>query len=215
MFSGIVEEAAEVLMLERGQAGGRLRIESGLDHTGTALGDSIAIEGVCLTVVRKNGGELTFDLAEETLRRSTLGSLEQGNKVNLERSLKLGDRIHGHLVYGHVDATIRLLSREPEGDCERLRFELPAALARHVTSKCSVALSGISLTVGETERDWFSVYIVPHTSQVTTLSGVRVGGAVNFEVDMLSRYVVSALDRSGGGVSMQLLEEHGFLKDTR
>ncbi len=189
MFSGIVEESASVLAFDKGRDPVRLVIRSNLDHSETKLGDSICISGVCLTVVQKHNADLSFDLAAETLRRSTLGTLKVGEKVNLERSLQLGARLHGHFVFGHVDATIELVSRTNDGKCDRLEWRFPAELRPYFASKGSVSVSGVSLTVGEVSAQTFSVYIIPHTSDITILSSLHVGAKANVEVDMLARYV--------------------------
>ncbi|MFM1846806.1 MAG: riboflavin synthase [Pseudomonadota bacterium] len=213
MFSGIVEESAFVASFRESANEARLVVKSKLDHAKTKLGDSICIDGVCLTVVAHDGkGALSFDLASETIRRSTLGSKKAGDTVNLERSLALGDRLHGHFVFGHVDARVELLSRKSEGTCDRLVWSLPAEFRHMVVSKGSVSLSGVSLTVGEVDDRSFSVYIIPHTSEVTTLHGLSVGAEANFEVDMLSRYVNAALrgERAAGGMSLEFLKAHGY-----
>lgn len=197
MFAGIVEEAATITQIERKSGLTRLSVQTTLDIETTKLGDSICIEGVCLTVVEKKQNSVLFELSDETLRRSTLGGLQIGARVNFERSLKVGSRIDGHFVFGHVDGTAELLSREPDGECERLTWGLPEALIGFVAEKGSVSLGGVSLTVGEVGKDRFSVYIIPHTAQVTTLGDVPIGGRVNFEVDMLARYVHAALRGRG------------------
>ena len=193
MFSGIVEEAGEVIELKKESSPYRLIIKTSLDITDTNLGDSICVQGVCLTVVAKivapPGGMLSFDVVPETLRRSTLGSLQVGDSVNLERSLKLGARLHGHFVFGHVDGTARLVSKLKEGkDSVKLTFRYPPELRKFLAKKGSIAISGVSLTLGEVGAESFSVYLVPHTLNVTTLSSLQIGGKVNVEIDMLARY---------------------------
>lgn len=189
MFSGIVEESAKVARVEGSSSLKTLTVESSIDHSDTRIGDSICISGICLTVVRKDGRNISFEVSAESLRRSTLGDLRPGDKVNLERSLKLGDRIHGHLVFGHVDAVITLISRRRDGESERLEWRFPVEYRKFITSKGSVSISGVSLTVGEVEGDKFSVYAIPHTLAVTTLASLAVGQKANLEVDMLARYV--------------------------
>lgn len=214
MFSGIVEEAAVVVSCRAEATSARLTVKSALDHSRTQLGDSICIDGVCLTVVELDSqGILSFDLASETLRRSTLGARRPGDRVNLERSLALGDRLHGHFVFGHVDARIKLLARRSEGTCDRLVWSLPSELRHLVVSKGSVSLSGVSLTVGEVDATTFSVYIVPHTASVTTLEGLGVGDEANFEVDMLARYVSAALagHARSGALTLDFLAHHGYV----
>ena len=215
MFSGIVEEAARVVSLTRSGSGGRLVVDSGLDHADTGTGDSIAIEGVCLTVVAVQGSRLEFDLAEETIRRSTLGELHSGVRVNLERSLRLGERLHGHLVCGHIDGVLTLEARRPEGSSTAYVWRFPVELRGFVAPKGSVAVAGVSLTVGEVGEAIFSTYVVPHTAAVTTLAERRPGDRVNFEVDVLARYVQSLLQAGGeniaaAGITPEFLRRHGF-----
>jgi len=189
MFSGIVEESASVHQLVDQCEPFKLVIKSALDHKETGLGDSICIDGVCLTVVDIKDDLLSFDLARETVRRSTLGELKSGDRVNLERSLKLEDRLHGHFVSGHVDGVLSLVSRTNDGNCDKLVWRFPPELAPYFASKGSVSISGISLTIGEVESDTFSVYIVPHTSKMTNLSDLQPGSSANVEIDILARYV--------------------------
>ncbi len=213
MFSGIVEERAVVVSLTKGKQSGRIAIKSGMDQRETRLGDSIAIDGVCLTVVEANGGELIFDVGSESFRRTSLGSLKPGDKVNLERALKVGERIHGHLVLGHVDGVVALLSRTTEGNTEKYVWELPRALKPFVAEKGSVSLAGVSLTVGEVAGDRFAIYIIPHTAALTNLSSVRPGQQVNMEVDMMARYVHSVISgerNSDDQEFLSVLERSGF-----
>ncbi len=217
MFSGIVETTAQVISLERSREPYHLQIESSLDHQTTRLGDSICIDGVCLTVVScvSQGSiwQLGFDLAAETLRRTGLGSLSSGSRVNIERSLAVGDRLHGHFVFGHVDGMARLVSRHNDGNCDRLEWQVPVELMPFIAEKGSVALSGVSLTVGEVSANTFYVYIIPHTSEITSLSGKQIGDQVNIEVDMLARYVqrqLSFSNHAGQGLNKEFLKEHGF-----
>lgn len=219
MFSGIVEECAEVIELKEAHPASRLVIRSGLDHEETCLGDSIAISGVCLTVVENKNGLLSFELASETLRRTTLGELARGSPVNLERSLRVNSRLHGHFVFGHVDSVISLLARERDGECDKLVWELPAPLRGFIAPKGSISISGVSLTVGEVLEDRFSVYIIPHTAHLTTLGTLKAGASANVEIDMLARYVHSLLSCTGqgashgkGSISYSFLTEHGYVR---
>ena len=193
MFSGIVEECATVRRVEGSSGLKTIVVESLLDHSSTRIGDSICIDGVCLTVVRLENRLVSFEASTETLRRSTLGLLRAGSKVNLERSLVLGDRIHGHLVFGHVDTVVTLINRRRDGEAERLEWRMPPDFRKYIVSKGSVAVSGVSLTVGEVRRDAFSIFAIPHTLAVTTLSKMNVAEKANLEVDMLARYVESML----------------------
>ncbi len=194
MFAGIVEEAGRVDRVEGSDELIRLTVSSSLDQTNTSIGDSISVDGVCLTVVEKKGNFLTFELSSETIRRSTLGTLNKGDLVNLERSLKFGDRISGHFVMGHVDTTVKLLERRKDGECDRFLWDISSDYLPYLAPKGSVSIAGISLTVGEVECGSFSVYIIPHTLKMTKLGTVKIGDRVNLEVDVFARYVRSALD---------------------
>ena len=193
MFTGIVTHLGEVIAV-REMAGGReLVIASDLPLAELALGTSLAHNGVCLTVVAIEGRTHTVQASPETLGRTTLGTWRQGDRVNLERSLRLGDELGGHLVFGHVDAVGEVLAIGPDGDCHRLVMAAPATLAPMLAVKGSVAVDGISLTVNEAQADRFAVTIIPHTWQHTTLAGRCVGDRVNLEADMLARYVARQL----------------------
>ena len=192
MFSGIVEESAEVLSVDTAKYPFRLTINSKSNFEDLKIGDSLCVSGVCLTIVHRRGRKISFDMVRETVARTNLGKLNAGDSVNLERSMKLGERVHGHLLFGHVDASVRLLSRVRVGaDSYRFVFSLPAKLRRFVVPKGSIGLNGISLTVGEVEADRFTVYIIPHTLAVTNFATLRVGQLVNIEIDMLARYALN------------------------
>lgn len=212
MFTGIVEETAAVKTFSQTSTGCSLSVVSGLDHAATALGDSIAIDGVCLTVVKKQGAQLWFDLADETLRRTTLGEVSSGSRVNLERSLRVGERVHGHFVFGHVDGLAELVTRTNEQHSIKMVWRFPAGLRGLFAEKGSVSLSGISLTLGEVRDDTFAVYLIPHTLAVTTLSDRKPGDMVNLEVDMLARYVQAQLQNitPRAGLSRETLIRCGF-----
>ncbi|MCB0317698.1 MAG: riboflavin synthase [Bdellovibrionales bacterium] len=202
MFAGIIEESAKVVELTPVGDGAKLVLQSSLDHSETRIGDSIAVDGVCLTVIEKTDAKLTFDLAAETLRRSTLGALSAGSTVNLERSLVLGSRVHGHFVFGHVDTTAEIMNKSPEGNSIKLTLKLrDIEYIDSIVSKGSVSVSGVSLTVGEVFSDSFTVYIIPHTEEVTTLLSKQIGDNFNIEIDMLARYVMAQL--SAGSVNLK------------
>lgn len=190
MFSGIVGHRGVVVSNDAVPGGGarlRVRCDAAGDE-GAAPKDSVAIDGVCLTVTSVEGGILAFDVVPETLARSTLGERATGDCVNLEFALRAGDRIGGHFVYGHVDAVARVLSRVPEGQGERVRFELPAALVFGVVEKAFVAIDGVSLTVAAANDDWFEVAMIPETLARTTIGERASGSLVNLEIDPLARY---------------------------
>jgi riboflavin synthase len=189
MFTGLVETQGMVKSLTAEGDGQRLVIVSNLFVSDIMLGESIAVNGVCLTVVEYSEDQAAFQLAPETLRRSNLGHLQTGITVNLERALRLGDRLGGHWVQGHVDGLARLISRQPDGDWEMFAFELPGDLSRYVVAKGSITLNGVSLTVVDVEFSQFRVALIPHTLAVTNLGVLQAGMQVNVEVDILAKYV--------------------------
>lgn len=189
MFSGIVEDLGEVKDIRRSAQGAVLTIRTAIAPAKIKIGDSICTSGVCLTVTAKGRDAISMDVSAETLRRSTLGMLQVGAKVNLERSLTLGSLIGGHLVAGHVDGRGKLVSIRPEGDSKVYTFEGPVAQARYLVEKGSVTLDGVSLTVFNIERNRFSVALIPHTLAVTTLGVKSVGDRINYESDLLGKYI--------------------------
>jgi riboflavin synthase len=193
MFTGIVTDIGEVLGVEtRAQGLSQLKIACGYPRAGIATGASIACNGICLTVVEtgEKGGRTWFaaDAAAETLRLTSAGSWRVGTHLNLERALKLGDELGGHIVSGHVDGLAELTMREDLPDMARMSFRAPRELSRFIAQKGSVTLDGVSLTVNEAENATFAVLIIPHTLKVTTLGALRAGKVVNLEVDMMARY---------------------------
>ncbi|MGV3724111.1 MAG: riboflavin synthase [Actinomycetota bacterium] len=189
MFTGIIETSGEVLAIDVREDGARLQIGAPSIAAEARLGDSVAVNGVCLTVVDHQNDALAFDAVNETLSRTNLGALEPGHRVNLERPLRATGRFDGHIVQGHVDGVARLVFVIEEGNARRLRFEVPAELARYVVAKGSVALDGVSLTVAGAGEDWLEVVIIPHTWEVTSLGFKNPGESVNVEVDVLAKYV--------------------------
>jgi riboflavin synthase len=194
VFSGIIERVGEVVTMTAAARGGaRLTIRGG--PRGLAIGESIAVSGACMTVTRVRGTTFAVDVSPESLRRTTLGALRPGRRVNLERSLRLSDRLSGHLVFGHVDGIGELRSITREGDGALFRFGVPGSLARYLVEKGSVAVDGISLTVFECTARSFTVAVIPHTLVATTLDDRRPGDPVNLESDMLARYVEQVVTR--------------------
>ena len=193
MFTGIVEELGEVVGIDVGGDSARIRIRGPLVTADAARGDSIAINGVCLTVTASHDGEFSADVMGETLDHSSLGTLSAGSVVNLERPVTSGGRLGGHIVQGHVDGTGAILRREAAADWERVQISIPAELARYVVDKGSVAVDGISLTVSEVGGDgdapWFEVSLIPETLSRTTLGRKQPGDVVNIEVDLIAKYV--------------------------
>ncbi len=193
MFTGLVETVAEIAVVIEQPPGRRFTIEAGDLAEDARLGDSISINGCCLTVIAIDGTRLDFEAGEETLSRTNLGDLDTGSVVNLERSLAVGDRLGGHYVTGHIDAIGKLVERREDPPWAHLRFQMPQRLASQVAAKGSIAIDGISLTVVDADRDSFSVALIPHTLEVTTLGNRKVGDAVNLETDVLAKYVERSL----------------------
>ncbi|MEI9893492.1 MAG: riboflavin synthase [Chthoniobacter sp.] len=197
MFTGLVEETGELLALTRSATGARLTLRAPLVAPGIALGDSVAVNGCCLTVTAHEGETLAFDLLEETLARTNLGGLAAGAPVNLERALAAHARLGGHFVQGHIDTTSGVLSFEQVKGDYRLEIALPREFARYVAFKGSIAIDGISLTVAEVHDASFVVWIIPHTLAVTNLRARKAGDSVNLEFDLLAKYVERILATSG------------------
>jgi riboflavin synthase len=193
MFTGLIETLARVADLEPEPPGVRLVIAAGPLADEVEIGDSIAVNGCCLTVVRVEGESIDFQAGEETLSRTNLGRLGPEGLVNLERSLVLGDRMGGHLVTGHIDGQGTLVERRDDGDWSTFWFQAPAELLRQVAPKGSIAVDGVSLTVVDAEAERFSVALIPHTLAVTTLGRLKVGDPVNLETDLIAKYVAKQL----------------------
>jgi riboflavin synthase len=187
VFSGIVEAVGRVRDAGTTAAGARLSIDAPFEAL--ALGESVCVSGVCLTVVDGASGRFDVDVSLETLRRSKLSRLRSGKAVNLERSLRLGDRLSGHLVFGHVDGVGTLTSSTADGDSLLFRFAAPDTVTRYLVEKGSIAVDGVSLTVFDCDDRGFSVAVIPHTAHVTTLGNLEAGEEVNLESDMIARYV--------------------------
>ncbi|MBC2869000.1 riboflavin synthase [Streptomyces mexicanus] len=204
MFTGIVEELGEVTAVEDLGDAARFRLRGPVVTQGARHGDSIAVNGVCLTVVEHEGEEFTADVMAETLKRSSLGVLAVGSRVNLERPTAVGARLGGHIVQGHVDGTGTILERTPSEHWEIVKISLPADLARYVVEKGSITVDGISLTVVEAGEDFFTVSLIPTTLALTTLGLKQPGDPVNLEVDVVAKYVERLLgDRAGAREAAQ------------
>ncbi|MBA8823554.1 riboflavin synthase [Saccharopolyspora lacisalsi] len=191
MFTGIVEELGTIVSIDSGADGARLTVAGPVVTTDARHGDSIAVSGVCLTVVEVVEDRFSVDVVTETLRRSALGELATGDRINLERAMALGDRLGGHIVQGHVDGTGRVLGSDAGG---LTRFELPSALSRYLVEKGSITVDGVSLTVVDCPPGEFSVALIPTTAELTTLGRRSAGDAVNIEVDALAKHVERLLD---------------------
>ncbi len=193
MFTGIVEELGEVVALDELADAARLTVRGPLVTSDAQHGDSIAVCGVCLTVVEASDGAFTADVMKETLSRSSLGQLAVGSPVNLERAVRLQDRLGGHLVQGHVDGTAEVLAVTPDQHWTVVRVALPADLGRYVVAKGSITVDGVSLTVSAVDHSWFEVSLIPTTLSLTTLGVRAVGDTVNLEVDITAKYVEKLL----------------------
>jgi riboflavin synthase len=215
MFTGIIEDRGKVLRVEYKGQEKRIAIEWPLDLTEVQLGDSININGVCLTVVEKREKEIKFDLSQETLQKTGLGDLKEGDPVNLERALRLTDRLGGHIVTGHIDGIGVIGDKRKERDFFRLMIRIPESVSRYVVQKGSIAIDGISLTVNEWKGNEIQMTLIPYTIEKTTLRDKKIGDRVNVEADILGKYVEKVLergDKKSGQVDLSFLKEHGFVK---
>jgi len=206
MFTGIIEEVGKVLTA----APGKLIISARLILEGTVAGDSIAVNGACLTVTGMTSDSFTVDVMEETRRRTNIGKLTAGDKVNLERAMQLGGRLGGHLVQGHVDGTGKALSLSTEKDAVLLKIGAPPEIMHYVVAKGFIAVSGISLTVVSRDTSAFVVSLVEYTRTHTILSDIRIGDIVNLEIDIIAKYVEQLVKPGSGGLTGAFLKEHGF-----
>ena len=217
MFTGIVQAVGKIAAIEMQGIDARLRIDAApLDLGDVRLGDSIAVNGVCLTVIEPSAHGFSVDVSAETLRLTTLGALRAGMRVNLEKALTLSSRLGGHLVSGHVDGVGEVIERRSEARCVQFRIQAPAALARYIAMKGSICVDGVSLTVNAVDGAQFNLNIVPHTLQATTLGEAWPGIRVNLEVDIIARYLERLLLGESAGdahapITHAFLAEHGFL----
>ncbi|MEA1921621.1 MAG: riboflavin synthase [Pseudomonadota bacterium] len=217
MFTGIIEEIGEVISSNLIGGSGELRIGAPLIVTECKLGDSIAVNGVCLTVTKITGRELAFDVSLESLRRSNLGNLKKGDQVNLEQALAADGRFGGHMVSGHIDGTGTLNDRRREGNATIFTFSVAPAISRYLIEKGSIAIDGISLTISALTGDSFSVTVIPHSLQQTTMGQRDLGAIVNLENDLVAKYIEKLLqpktqssDNQASKLNLDLLKKHGF-----
>lgn len=216
MFTGLIQDIGKIRKIERRGSAAVLSIASKLVADELHLGESIAVNGACLTVVLWDGDNFTADVSPESLVCTTLGALQPGAAVNLERALRLCDRLGGHMVSGHVDCVAQVRKRYQDNNAVRFEFSVPDSSMRYLVEKGSVAIDGISLTVNSVSKDGFSVAIIPHSLEMTTLKDKKVGDRVNIETDILGRYVERLLQGKSeapveGGLNLELLAKNGFM----
>lgn len=212
MFTGIIESVGRIVSKKGMGKGYEIEVDTGFDLSGDAVGDSIAVDGVCLTVTRKMGSVFCANASEETLSRSTLKDMRPGAKVNIERALTLSARLGGHIVLGHVDAVGTVLARDQAGESLRFRVGFEETYAKYVVEKGSVAIDGVSLTVNEVHAGAFTVNVIPHTARSTSLTLKTPGVRVNLEFDVLGKYVENLLKKGRVSSLEPLLSQQGFLK---
>lgn len=214
MFTGLIEDLGTLRKLRRESDKVQLTVATRISMAELVLGESIAVNGICLTVVAFGGGTFTADVSPESLACTTLGELGSGDPVNLERALRLGDRLGGHLVSGHVDGVAVLLEKSQDGNAVRLRFRMAAELNRFVVEKGSITIDGISLTVNQVSEETFTVAIIPQTLAATNLYHRQPGSRVNIETDIIGKYVARLLGQRGdakSSIDLDFLAKHGFL----
>jgi riboflavin synthase len=215
MFTGIIENKGRFLRVEYQGQKKRLTLELPMNLTEVQLGDSININGVCLTIVEKGGQTIQLDLSPETLQKTVLGGLKEGDKVNLERALRLTDRLGGHIVTGHIDGIGIIVEKRKEMDFLNFKIRIPKSISKYVVQKGSIAIDGISLTVNESQGEDIQLSLIPYTLEKTTLMDKKVGDQVNVESDVLGKYVEKLLDREdrkSKDVTFSFLKEHGFIE---
>ncbi len=211
MFTGIIEVVGRVASRRPMGRGIELEIATGLDLSSDTIGDSVAVDGVCLTVTKINGDVFSATASSETITRSTLGQIRPGERVNIERALTLSSRLGGHIVLGHVDTVGSLLQKDPAGESIRLKVRYDSAFSKYAVEKGSISIHGVSLTINELQGDSFTVNIIPYTAESTSLTLKSVGDRVNLEFDVIGKYVENLLHKDRAGNLEDLLRKQGFL----
>ena len=214
MFTGIIEEIGFIKQIQRNPQGGTLAIAASHVLADSKIGDSIAIDGACLTMTQVDEAGFKADISAETLRRTTLGERKLGDAVNLERPLQLGGRLDGHLVLGHVDDVGTISGWQDEGDSSLMRVSVSSEVMRYVVYKGSICVDGVSLTIANLFDDSFEIALIPHTKAITTLGSKQIGNRVNIEVDLLGRYIERLLtnqSQKSNSINLAFLEEHGYI----
>ncbi len=212
MFTGIIEELGIVKSLEKKASSAVLSVQTKKVSPDTALGDSMSVNGTCLTVVQNIAGVLKFDVSAETLKKTNIGNLKPDDRVNLERALKASSRLGGHFVIGHIDCTSKIKGKAKIENTVKIEFEIQPAFSKYIVPKGSIAVDGISLTVGEVFKDSFTVYIIPYTFDNATLGFKKEGDIVNIELDILAKYTDKLLSAKGeSSMTKEFLTEHGFI----
>lgn len=214
MFTGIIEDKGKILRADVRGEGRRLILRVPPHLTDLQLGDSINVNGACLTVVEKSRENIAVNVSSETLERTTFREVKEGDAVNLERAMRLSDRLGGHIVTGHVDAVGTLVERRSEREFVHLKIQVPKSVSRYVVPKGSIAIDGISLTVNACDGQEIQVTLIPYTLEKTTLINKRVGDRVNLEADVLGKYVEKLMEgRESGKLTLSFLREHGFIEE--
>lgn len=216
MFTGIIEELGKIASLEKHSGGARIKISAQVVTKNTAEGDSIAVNGVCLTALNVRPSEFSADVSQETLNRSTMGNLRIGSRVNLERAATVSTRLGGHIVQGHVDAAGTFLSAKQSGDFWTIRISFPREIGQYLVYKGSISVEGISLTIAKLADDFFEIAVIPKTWKMTNLSSLKTGDAVNLEADVIAKYVERILlyrktEGKPEGVTMEKLRKSEFV----
>lgn len=212
MFTGIIAALGRVESVQPSGGDLRLRVDVGkLDLSDVILGDSIAVNGVCLTVVELNHPHIGFDVSRETLDRTSIGQASSGAQLNLEKALAVGDRLGGHMVSGHVDGLGKIIDLSPSARSVKFRIQVPASLERYIAEKGSICIDGVSLTVNNIGPEWFEINIIPHTMQETIIQHYKLGHIVNLEVDLIARYLERLIPGQQTGITTETLKKHGYI----